>query len=163
MWKAIEGYYYPYRINEDGVVQSCGSGTWRTIKPYMTQRRVYSVQLKCADGKYRCVALTRLMADAFMGGYHDGFSVVHKDRCATNPALSNLQFIKRGTEAQWRYYIKRKPVVKLDRNGEVVAFYRSAGEAAKANYISENSVRQRCLNNIKKPFSLDGYNYQYEK
>jgi len=52
--------------------------------------------------------------------------------------------------------------VKIDKAGNIVALYRSAREAAEKEFISHNSISTRCLNQVKHPYRLTGYNYQYE-
>ena len=56
---------------------------------------------------------------------------------------------------------RRKPVAKVDRGGNIVEIYPSGRDAAKENYISQNSIWARCHNQVQDPFRLDGYNYQY--
>ena len=49
-----------------------------------------------------------------------------------------------------RMSVKRKPVIKID-------------EAGIRNNMSYQTIADRCHNRIKKPFVLDGYNYQFEE
>ena len=55
-----------------------------------------------------------------------------------------------------------KPVMKMDRAGNVVAFYASASEAAKDNYCSVSAMRYHCAGLVADKFRMDGYEYRYE-
>ena len=54
-------------------------------------------------------------------------------------------------------------MLKIDRAGEVVDVYRSAREAAKANYMSYQAVLSRCKGKVKKEYALDGCTYRFEE
>ena len=54
-------------------------------------------------------------------------------------------------------------VVKVDRDGRILAEYRSAREAARKNYLSTNTVVNRCLGKVKEPYRLDGCDYKYKE
>ena len=56
----------------------------------------------------------------------------------------------------------RKSVEMLDADGNVVELYASTRDAARANHLSHEAVRQRCLGMVKKPFALTGYTFRYE-
>ena len=58
---------------------------------------------------------------------------------------------------------KRKPVIKIDEAGRIVETYVSVREAGIRNNMSYQTIADRCHNRIKKPFALDGYNYQFEE
>jgi hypothetical protein len=53
-------------------------------------------------------------------------------------------------------------VLKVNQEGEVIACYRSAREAARRNYVSYQTVLDRCHNKTKNPFWLDGYSYVFD-
>lgn len=55
----------------------------------------------------------------------------------------------------------KRPVVKIDQNGTVVALYPSARAAARYNFISYQAVLDRCNGKIQKPFALDGHSYRF--
>ncbi len=61
---------------------------------------------------------------------------------------------------EWRG--KRRPVVKIDESGAVVARYVSAEAAAAANYLTAGSVKFRCYGKVKKEFAMNGYSFRYE-
>lgn len=57
---------------------------------------------------------------------------------------------------------KRRPVVKIDESGEIIACYPSARIAAKENYVSHQTVADRCNRRVKKEFALDGFSYRWD-
>lgn len=58
---------------------------------------------------------------------------------------------------------RRKAVVKFDwRTQEAVDVYRSARQAAKENYMSYQTIIDRCNGKIKSPIAPDGFIYQWD-
>jgi len=57
---------------------------------------------------------------------------------------------------------KRQPVAKIDSNGEIVEVYSSAQECARQNYMSYQTVMDRCNGKCKSAFAPDGYAYAWE-
>lgn len=55
-----------------------------------------------------------------------------------------------------------RPVVKIDKNGKIVARYVSAEAAAKANYVTPKTIKVRCYGEVKREFALIGYSFRYE-
>ena len=162
MWKQIDGYRWPYRINEGGKVQKLDGGVWVDLKPYLAGRNRACVKMRTSDNRKIDVPIVWLMADAFMGGRRPGLCITHKNGSKFNCALWNLEFKSRQECGKLSSGNRRKTVFKIDREGNVVAIYRSAREAAEKEYISQNSISARCLGHVQNPFDLTGYNYQYE-
>lgn len=163
MWVDILGYKFPYRINEDGIVQKFDGKNWITLKPILSGNRA-EVSMRKNDGTRCKVPVVRLMANAFLGGQKPGFSIIHKNKSKLDNSIWNLKFVKKGDAARLSGSPKRRSVEKIDREGNVVDLYRSQAAAAKANYISKNSVSERCRNKVKDPYLLTGgYTFRYEK
>lgn len=163
-WKNIKGYRWPYRINEDACVQKqLEDGSWYTLKAYIGGGRARAmVKLRTADNRKVEVPVVWLMADAFMGGRRPGYAIIHKNRAKLDCSLGNLEFIPCKESGRISCRSRRKAVMKVDQAGNVVEIYASGREAAKKNYISQNSIWARCHNQVKDPYRLDGFNYQYE-
>lgn len=161
MWVNIIGYRWPYRINEDGVVQKLYGGEWRSLTPFLSTTRA-RVSMYRADGTRVCMPVVWLMADAFMGGRKPGMCIVHKNGAKLDNRLVNLAFETKREACLRSAGNRRVSVEMIDREGNVVAIYRSLAEAAKKNYISRNSVSARCLKQVKDPFDLIGYSFRYE-
>lgn len=158
-YAAIEGYRYPYRISEAGVVESCGSGQWVPLTPTMRGRRRVVVRLWTLEGRSISRGVANLMGEAFLGGVPQNHGVFHKNGALWDNELENLEIrpISAGGGNKRSY-----PVIKIDRWGKVVEVYGSAREAARKNHISIGSMRERLWNHVADPFRLDGHDYQYE-
>lgn len=155
----IEGYLYPYRINEEGTVESYGTGKWVPLSADMRGRKRAAVQLRRLDGTYARFGVAQLMAKAFMGGVPAGCGVFHKNGAKMDNALENLEIkpISAGGGAH-----RRRAVVKINRAGEIVEFYGTVTEAAKKNYMSRGAIGARCKNMVVDPYGADGHSFQYE-
>ena len=168
-WVEIPDCRFRYRINEEGQVQrQLENGSWRDIQTSLLRgSNRATVNLTLANGKRRNVAVAMLMANAFMGGKTPGIWIVHRNGLRTDNRLENLEAIT-PEECGKRYGSsgRRKPVVKIDRNGEVVETYRSAAEAAKKNHIGRSPVTARCRKEVpheKEYDTLGGFTFRYEK
>lgn len=155
----IEGYKHPYRISDEGVVESFGRGKWKALTPSLNGHRRATVSLLRMDGKKESAGVSRLMAAAFMGEVPKGYAVIHKNGAKLDNSLRNLEIVPQSKTSPGG---PRKTVLKVDRWGVVVGVYRSSIEAAKKNYISVGAVRNRCHKRVADPYRLDGYNYLYE-
>lgn len=60
---------------------------------------------------------------------------------------------------EWRG--RRRPTVKIDRDGHIVASYVSAEAAAADNHLTSGAVKFRCHGRVKKEFALFGYTFRY--
>lgn len=159
-WKTIEGYFYPYRVSDQGEVQKQRKdGTWKTIQPwaYNGQDRVHMRRL---DGTVARPSVSGLVADHFMGGTPPGMMRVHRNGMKSDNAVENIVFRPRGKSGARPGNCR--PVLKVDKRGRVVDIYSSTAEAARKNHISQQAICKRCLGRIKDPYRLDGYNYIYE-
>lgn len=176
-WREIPGYDGAYQISWEGQVR-----TWRwrgthylkepkllvqfVRKPRGNNKRSARRYVKLTDpqGRTKDVAVIRLMVEVWFGGYPPGKVAYHKngntaDHCYTNIGFITPRELGKLTGAKSR----RMPVAKVNKAGEVVAFYSSARKAAKANHMSYQAVLDRCHGKIKKPFAIDGYTYRFEK
>lgn len=162
MWVIINGYKYPYRINEDGEVQKCYLGEWIKLKVNLASTRA-RVNLRSVDGKRFNAPVVWLMADAFMGGRKSGYSIIHINGSKLDNRLVNLKMVPKKEACIISSDNRRKPVEKIDRYGNPIEIYRSVTEAAKKNFISKSSVGARCRNEVKDPFHLADFTFRYEK
>ena len=163
-WKEIKGYLWLYRINEEACVQKkLSNGEWYTLKPYLGGGRSRAmVKMRSLENKPIEVPLVWLMADAFLGGRRPGYAIIHRNGQKLDCSAVNLEFIPQNECGRLSCRSRRKAVMKVDRGGNVVAIYASGREAAKKNFISQNSIWARCHGMVKDPFRLDGYDYRYE-
>lgn len=108
--------------------------------------------------------MLKIMSGTFLGVTPDGKVPYHKDGFVTNNGVWNIGFIDRKTLGKMTGAIsKRIPVAKIDRSGEMIAVYTSGREAARQNNMSYQTVYDCCNNKVKRPFELDGCNYQFDK
>lgn len=161
MWKEIKGYKWPYRVNEDGVVQKFYREKWVTLNPYIHGERAM-VKMRSLENKKMDVPVVWLMADAFMGGRRPGMNIVHKDGCKLNNCIWNLKFETKRQCGKRSSRARSRPVLKVAPDGTVVEIFRSGREAARREYVSQNAINVRCLHRVKDPYLLTGYTYEYE-
>lgn len=169
IWKAIDGYYFPYRINENADIEKQeASGRWVSLTSYMLRKHstgygILCVTLRINKETRRHVPVKNLMANAFMGGRRDGYIISHKNGMMSDCALENLYFTTQKELATKMGNHSGRSVEKIDPNGKVLDLYSSVIEAAKSNYVSKNAVWMRCTNRVKDPFKFLGYSFRYEE
>ena len=172
-WRDIPGYGGAYQINYDGEVRTWRwRGTQFSKKPrpmaaYLRgrgkkSRRRY-VKLTDENGMAKEVAVLRIMVDVWLSGGMPGLTPYHKngdlsDSCVNNIGFTTREQLGKMTGAK----SKRRPVVKVDANKQIVDVYTSAREAGRCNFISYQAVIDRCHGRVKNPYALDGHTYMYD-
>lgn len=166
-WVDIAGTYYHYQISTEARVRcERPDGSWRYLNGQTFRRGDYTsrkYRLVIGEKKYRLFTATRLMRDAFMGGPRPGKCVVHINRMTTDDRLENLRW---GTHSEIgkKYAGNRRPVVKIDPSGEIVAAYGSIADACRKEYINPHAIRLRAAGRCKvDEFKLCGYSWRYER
>ena len=163
-WRNIPGYRIPYRISDTGQVQRYDGTAWVDLATRLGDhgKRVV-VNLRSKDGAVQTIPVTRLMANAFMGGLKPGQAVIHRNKAIHDNALVNLKIVtqKQATDVSRRG--ARKPVVKYAKDGEIVAVYSSAVEAAKKEHYCEATICNRCNKKVKNPWLTSDYNFRWDK
>lgn len=165
-WKDVVGYQGKYQVNtEGGVRRIYPSGKTRNMTPYrkkMRGSRRFVVKLT-KDGKPREAILIQIMAEAFLGPCPAGCAPYHKNGAQSENHVQNIAYMDRHELGRMMgAQSRRKGVAKIDSNGETVAFYPSAREAARRNYMSCQTVTARCNGKCKSAFAPDGYAYAWE-
>lgn len=163
-WKLVSGdWRWPYRVSDQGEVQKqLPSGEWKTLKPYPYSGQ-WRIQMWLADGGWKRVQVSKLVVDAFMGGTPSGMMRVHKNGMLQDNAVENIIFLTPAQSAKRHRPGNTRPVLKVDREGNVIALYRSQVEAARANHICQQAISKRCRGQIEDPYRLDGHNYIFEE
>lgn len=162
MWRRIEGYKHPYRINEQGEVQRLDTKNgWVPVTAQMTWGRAY-VHMIRADGVRVKIAVVRLMDDAFFAGRakRDGLCIVHRNGCKADCSLENLVVMTQSEVGRlhgWRG--GSRAVIRYDRNGETVV-YRSVKEAARKNGMAPSTLKSRIHHGVLDP---RGYRFEVER
>lgn len=166
IYKSIPNMRFEYRVGDMGDVQrKMPDGTWRTLTPFISRKSKRThITLWFSETVRKPVPLVRLMDDLFFDGYakKNNMNITHKNGIKTDCSVYNLVFIPR-EEFGKKNQNSVKRVVKVDRDGNRVAYYKSCKEAASKNFISRTAVHNRVTNKVKNPFNLDGFNYQFVK
>lgn len=165
-WRDIPGYKGIYQADREGNIRRLyRNGKTRILTPYHkkmngSQRLVVKLSV---NGKAREVVVIQMIARTFLGPPPAGHIPVHRNGCQSDNYVNNIKYISRQQAGKiYGARSKRKAVVKLDGNGEIVEIYSSARTAAKANYMSHQTVTDRCNGKCKSPFAPDGYAYAWE-
>lgn len=165
-WTDIPGYDGKYQADREGNIQRVfPSGKTRRMTPYhkkMTGSQRLVVKLT-KNGKAKEEFLVGIIARTFLGPAPTGYVPYHKNGCQTENHINNIAYISRKelgklTGAQ----SKKQSVMKIDENGQTVEIYSSAREAARCNYMSYQTVIDRCNGMCKSAFAPDGYAYAWE-
>lgn len=165
-WRNIPGYDGKYQADMNGNVRRVyKSGKTRQMTAYhkKTGRGNGLIVKLTISGKAKEVALIQIMAKTFLGEAPNGYVPYHKNGCRSDNYIQNIAYISR-TELGKKTGNKsrRQPVAKIDSSGQIVDVYSSAREAAKQNYMSYQSVNDRCNGKCKSIFAPDGYAYAWE-
>lgn len=165
IWKDIKGYDGKYQVSFEGKVRRMYRyAEPRILQPYIKKnaREIYFVGLT-KEGKKKEIAVHLLVAQAFLAEPREGEVIYHKNGLIRDNWASNLEYICRKKLGQMTgAQSRRKGVVKIDSNGEMVDFYPSARQAAKENHMSYQTAIDRCNRKVKSPFAPDGYAYAWE-
>lgn len=166
-WKDIPGYEGKYQIDKEGNVRRVyASGSTRAMSPYhrkMSGSQRLVVKLT-RGGKPKAEVLMQLVALTFLGPPPEGCVPYHRNGCQSDNYLNNIAYIsRRELGRQTGASSRRRPVAKLDADGEIVEVYSSAREAAKRNYMSYQTVMDRCNGKTKSGLAPDGYEYMWDR
>lgn len=165
-WRKIPGYDHAYEINYDGRVRrKLKSGKYRYLTAYhkkMTGSQRLVVKLT-KNGKGREVILHQIVAEVFHGPCPPGMVPYHINRAITDNWASNIGYITRSELGKLTGAESNKmTVAKIDRTGEIVDVYPSARIAGKKNFMSYQTILDRCAGKVKSAFAPDGFAYAWE-
>lgn len=161
-WKMVEGFGDRYRVSETGIVQHLSKrGKWQEVKPFLNYQA--KVHMFREDGTRTVRPVARMVAESWMGGIPEGYCVVHRNGLKFDNDVTNLKLVPRGEACRMSCGSKRRSVEKVDKDGNVVALYRSVTEAARKNYMTQSAVSGRCLGYVKNPWKYDDYTYRFER
>lgn len=165
-WTDIPGYGGKYQIDREANVRRVyASGKARAMTPYHKKMRGSQrlVVKLTKDGKPREEILMRLVALTFLGPPPKGCVPYHKNGCQSDNYLNNIAYIdKRELGRLTGAKAGRRPVAKVDKDGHAVEVYPSARETARRNYMSYQTVIDRCNGKVKGAFAPDGYAYVWD-
>lgn len=164
-WRDVPGYEGRYQCSRFGNVRSIresnlprarksGKMMKIVLKPFFPHKgkhgqRSVVVSLADSNGKQHQIRVSKIVAETWMGGIPEGMCVYHKNWCVTDNAVYNLEFVTREEIGKRSGFLSgSKPVAKVDRDGNVLEYYRSATEAARHNPLSYQSIMNRCNNKL---------------
>ena len=164
-WRDIQGYDGRYQVDREGNIRRVfPSGKTRLLQPHhkkMAGSQRLIVHLS-HNGKQKEVIVMQIVARAFLGPCPKGCVPYHKNGCQSDNYVNNIAYIDRRQLGKMTGAMsRRKPVAKIDQNGEIVDVYSSAREAARKNYMGYQSVIDRCNGKIKR-IAPDGYFYKWD-
>jgi len=171
-WKQIIGFSN-YQVNYSGQVRRVyKNGKTRILAQFkkagsgkkISRDRLF-VKMTDDKGKAVNILVHQIVAKNFLGKQKDGQVIYHINGCVKDNWVSNLAYIDRRSLGKLTgASSRRKPVVKIDTDGEIVDCYSSAREAGRQNYMSYQTITDRCnLKSIKNSiFAPDGYAYAWE-
>lgn len=168
-WRDIEGYRFPYQINQDGEVRRVlPDGNFQTLKPWMMKGGGGSsgvqlfVKLAVLPEGHKRVPVVRLMEGRFIRRRRPGEVVSYRNGIHSDCSAKNLYCV---THAQInkKNRSRARSVEKIGPDGEVLDLYISVQEAAKKSFVSRKCVTDRCMKRIKDPFKAFGFSFRYEE
>jgi len=163
-WKDIKGYAGVYQVSDSGEVRRIYKNGKIKILTSFTRKNKRTRFVKLTiNGNPKDVQVHKIVAETFIGLAPLGYVLYHKNGMHTDNCVENLGFISRQklgkkTGATGR----RKGVAKINANGDIIEFYSSARECGKRNYMSYQTIMDRCNGKCKKAFAPDGYEYAWE-
>ena len=165
-WANIPGYDGKYQVDRNGSIRRVyESGATRILKPFLKntgQPKKMIINLTI-NGKTKEVALMQIVARTFLGPAPKGYVPYHKNGCQSDNYVNNIAYISRKELGKKTgQQSRKKSVAKINSEGEIVEFYRSARECAKQNYMSLQAVADRCNGLRKSAFAPDGFAYAWE-
>ena len=169
-WRDIPGTGGKYQASRNGEVRHVWpSGKTTELKPYLLHseckrhcRHRLHIHMRI-DGKDQVRALISVIAATWKGPPPAGMVWHHANGNMWDNSIENIRAItRRDLGKKTGAQATRKSVEMLDAYGNVVELYASTRDAARANHLSHEAVRQRCLGMVKKPFALTGYTFRYE-
>ena len=123
------------------------------IKPILKDGRLYYRMRK--NGKRPMRLADRAVATAFMEGFAKhapAMKLRHINGDLTDCRLENLEMESKKAG---------RKVLKIDAEGRILAEYRNAAEAGRKNYMSYQTVVNRCTGKTRDHFE-DGFSFRYE-
>lgn len=163
-FRAIPGYEGRYEIDYHANIRRiwAKSGKRTTMRPSVKNGENV-IKLSDTTGRRQWYKVSHIMAVTFIPGYKKGDNVFHIDGVKTNNEFSNLRIMtKKDLGKITGGNSRRKTVVKLTPSGEAVAFYSSAREAGRKNYMSYQTILDYCNRVNKKRIAPDGFIYAWE-
>lgn len=118
--------------------------------------------LTMSDGSYQKFQTVSLVAKTWLGVRPSQYQAIHRNGIKSDHRLSNIVYINRKNIGKIANAKKRKAVLKINKNGDIVEIYKSAKDASDKNAYSYSAIKNRCRGCYKDILGTDGYAYCYE-
>lgn len=158
-WYDIPGYDGLYQINYWGNVRKrLKYGFYKQLHPYVKKSRKGKRFIKLCGKEWVVMSLMRI---TFIGDLPEGYVTYHKNGIKTDDVLSNIGVMTRSELSKKTSQLTGRSfkVAKINRDGEIVAFYKSAREAGRENHMCCQTVLDYINGKMKGIYAPDGYAY----
>lgn len=164
MWYDIPEFDGKYQISRTGDVRKVHKSGKVSIQTKFSRKNTRNLYVKLTkDGKSKDYKILTLMIKTFYGKVPKGKVPYHKNLIPYDDHVNNIGFTTREKLGKMTGAMSRKKaVVKINTQGEMVETYKSAREAGRKNNMSYQTVLDRCHGKVKDAFALDGHNYKFE-
>lgn len=163
IFKPIPGYNGIYEIDTFGNIKKTRGNKAGKMKPTVKKGH-FTIRLQTPSGVRKEERVHKLVQFTFLGSTPKGKVLYHKNGDKQDNCVNNLGFIDRKNLGKMTgHKSKQKAVIKLDECGEVVQVYRSAREAGRDNFMSYQTIMDRCNGKVKSKFAPDGYQYIWDE
>lgn len=126
--REVVGYENLYMVDTEGNVFRVTKNGLKLLKPGKDRNGYLQADLY-KFGKRKKKLVHRLILEIFCPNKDaDNLTVNHKDEDKTNNSLENLEWMSLADNVR---YSQAHPVVRLDKNDNLIAVYESIGEAAR--------------------------------
>lgn len=154
----IPGYAGRYQVNVMGQILKNG----RPMKPTF-KRGKYEIRLMDENKKRHSHCVHKIVAQVFLP-QQSGMVLYHKNGDLSDHCVNNLEWITRQELGKKTGAMaKRKTVLKIDRGGNIIKIYPSARSAARDNFMSYQTVIDRCNGKVKGKYAPDGFRYIWDE
>lgn len=161
LWRDIPNMKFHYQVSNLGrICKVYDSGKRLIIKDFIAGGN-RMVKLIHSDGKRISQARITIVGDVWLGR-KDGYVYATKNGVQTDVRVANIRYIKRSELILRTNRAKQKPVLKINRKGEVVEIYSSVTECAKYTDLSKSAIAKRCKGGYESILAPDGFAYCYE-
>ena len=161
-YRPIPGYQGLYEIDTFGNIHR----NFKTKSVPMTSHEKKGqlvARLMLPTGKRKEERIHKLVQLTFLGPAPPGKVLYHKNGDKLDNCLHNLGFIDRKTLGKMTGHRSRqKAVLQIDRDGNIVKIYRSARAAGLDNYMSYQTIMDRCNGRTKGEYASDGFKYIWD-
>ena len=164
-WKPIPGYAGKYEVSSWGRVKSNSQKSkGRILVPIQEPTGYYRVNLY-KDGKVKKCAIHRLVAEVFLPNPSNLPQVNHRDEIKQNNYVENLEWCTPSYNSSYGTRMQRvkekisKPILQLDKQGNVIKEWSSISKVSKDLSVSGRSHITDCLKGRRK--TALGYMWKY--